>query len=113
MFQIFEYDNKNNNEDNINLEKDKDKERQNIFGLFSQNDKNFENVEKPVEISFLEKKRKKSEISTYIDFIGQTLILGWDDPLTDCSQMFGFCDSYSYIEIEEIDFSNFDFSQVR
>ena len=48
----------------------------------------------------------------YIDCTGQTIILGWNDPITDCSQMFGFCDSYSYIEIEEIDFSNFDFSQV-
>ena len=57
------YDKKNNNEDNINLEKDKDKERKNSFRLLSQNDTNFENVEKPVEISFLEKKRKKSEIS--------------------------------------------------
>ena len=57
------YDKKNNNEDNINLEKDKDKERKNSFRLLSQNDTNFENVEKPVEISFLENKRKKPEIS--------------------------------------------------
>ena len=59
------YNNFNQNIINKNKEKDKKKDRLNIFDIYSPNDKNKnnQNSEKPMENKFLEKKRKKIEVS--------------------------------------------------